>query len=616
MADFRKWLIAFAAVALLLSLGTPANAQLNNTFNCQASSGNPPIVRSEGVTELVGDVLLQCTGGQPTAAGVNIPQSNVTIFLNTNVTSRILNTTTNLSEATLLIDEPYPGAGAIPVGAPQTAGTTSIQLACQATNQANCAIPGTGGGTGANGPYNGAPGHFNIFQGYQVPGVTNSIAWLGVPIDAPGTTGQRIIRITNVRANACNLAGGATTSLIPTIITMFIAVNGSQQVVISNPSLTVGYIEQGLLSTNKTGTFTQCNSVNGTATAYSSGLSGLIAVTATEGFASSWKVRNYAEVTAQLQSSSTLSLQNVPGFSYNTESGFVATAIGGAVTGAAGVADTGTILTFNFAGVGAGVNLFVPTTLFFTSPGYVTGQQGYAVLVGGASSGGAVAISGSTASVSYEVLYSYPNITESATLNAAVSYVSNTGQNLPALGTSQISVNFSPLSTVPTASASAPIPRFCQPYPLRNLFTINICSCNLLFPFVTNQQGFDTGIAIANTTVDPFGTSAQQGLVTLYYYGNTTGGGAAPAPQKSASVAAGTELVLTLSGGGNLGVAATPGFQGYVIAVASFQYCHGFAFISDMGAQKLAEGYLAIQLDEYNGMGLNRTGVIGEVQGH
>ena len=48
---------------------------------------------------------------------------------------------------------------------------------------------------------------------------------------------------------------------------------------------------------------------------------------------------------------------------------------------------------------------------------------------------------------------------------------------------------------------------------------------------------------------------------------------------------------------------------------ANFQYCHGFAFISDLGAQKLAEGYLAIQLDEL-AAGLDyRTGVIGENQG-
>jgi hypothetical protein len=59
--------------------------------------------------------------------------------------------------------------------------------------------------------------------------------------------------------------------------------------------------------------------------------------------------------------------------------------------------------------------------------------------------------------------------------------------------------------------------------------------------------------------------------------------------------------------------------------VADFQYCHAFAFISDVGAQKLAEGYLAIQLDfpfNLNGVaGISpqtnsRTGVLGENEGH
>jgi len=628
MADFRKWLIAFAAVALLLSLGTPANAQLTNQFNCVAVSGNPPIVRAEGVTELVGDVLLQCTGGTPTAVGVNIPQSNVTVFLNTNVTSRILNSTTNLSEATLLIDEPYP-SNPNPTGqqGPNT-GATSLQLACQAINQFNCAINGTGGGTGAAGPYNGNPGtgapgsaRYNIFQGMQQTSATNSVAFLGVPIDAPGTTGVRTIRITNIRANACNLAGGATTStLFPTFVQMFIAVNGSQQVVINNnQQINVGALQQGLISSNKTGTFTQCNSVNATATAYSSGLSGLIALSATEGFASSFKVRSYAQVAAQQLSSTAIGRQNIPGFSYNTESGFVADAIGGAVAGAPGVADAGTYLQFNFAGVGAGVNLFVPPMITFTAPGYVTGQApGYALIVSGASpTTGAVTITGTTASVTYEVLYSYANITETAPLNVAVSYTSNTTQNLPALGTTQVGVNFGPAAgaALTAATSGTPIPRFCQPYPLKNLFTINICSCNLLFPFVTNQAGFDTGIAIANTTLSPpvYGLPLQQGIVTLYYYGVGSGGAAAPAAQPSTSVAAGAELVFTLSGGGDHGITATPGFQGYIIAIANFQYCHGFAFISDMGSQKLAEGYLAIQLDI---PGLNRTNVMGENEGN
>jgi hypothetical protein len=48
-------------------------------------------------------------------------------------------------------------------------------------------------------------------------------------------------------------------------------------------------------------------------------------------------------------------------------------------------------------------------------------------------------------------------------------------------------------------------------------------------------------------------------------------------------VPAGRQLLAVLSSGGNYGIAATPGFQGYMIAQCAFQYAHGFAFISDVG---------------------------------
>src|SRR5579871_3908414 len=106
MADFRKWLFAFAVVALMLGLQVSASAQTNApAFACTANAGVPPIVRAEGVTELVGDLILNCTGGTFTPAGLNIPQSNVQIFLNTNVTSRTY--AGGLSEAILTIDEPF-----------------------------------------------------------------------------------------------------------------------------------------------------------------------------------------------------------------------------------------------------------------------------------------------------------------------------------------------------------------------------------------------------------------------------------------------------------------------------------------------------------------------------
>src|ERR1700729_3220458 len=106
MADFRKWLLALAAVAVLLGLGS-STAVAATTFTCQTNAGNPTIVRAEGVAELVGDLTLNCTGGTPTQAGQFIPESTVQISLNPNVTSRLIDSS-NASEALLMIDEPYP----------------------------------------------------------------------------------------------------------------------------------------------------------------------------------------------------------------------------------------------------------------------------------------------------------------------------------------------------------------------------------------------------------------------------------------------------------------------------------------------------------------------------
>jgi len=170
------------------------------------------------------------------------------------------------------------------------------------------------------------------------------------------------------------------------------------------------------------------------------------------------------------------------------------------------------------------------------------------------------------------------------------------------------------LSNVGTASDTAPIPRFAPSTTPRNSFNVVKCSCNILFPFVSNQQGFDTGVAISNTSVDPFGTTPQTGTVTLNYY---SGGTPPPAQTTNATVPAGQQVLFTLSGGGNFGIAATPGFQGYIIAQAQFQFCHAFAYISAQGALPTApgasEGYLGIILDA---PGLNRTLQIGEVQAH
>jgi hypothetical protein len=104
----------------------------------------------------------------------------------------------------------------------------------------------------------------------------------------------------------------------------------------------------------------------------------------------------------------------------------------------------------------------------------------------------------------------------------------------------------------------------------------------LLFPFVTNQAGFDTGVAVSNTGLDSSGTVGTAGTCTIHYFGQTTGGGSAPASQTTnAPIPPGGQLTFVLSTGGNFGIAARPGFQGYIEIDCAFAFAHGFGFLTD-----------------------------------
>jgi RHS repeat-associated protein len=124
------------------------------------------------------------------------------------------------------------------------------------------------------------------------------------------------------------------------------------------------------------------------------------------------------------------------------------------------------------------------------------------------------------------------------------------------------------------ATSSDSIPRFCDKSTSGNIFAINICQTNLLFPFVTNQLGFDTGLAISNTTSDPFGTT-QCGTCTLNFYG-----AGAPA---GAGMSTGT--IHTPSSG------AIPAGGQFQNPILNFQYVPGLAFISGVGSQNPTTGY-------------------------
>jgi hypothetical protein len=640
MVDFRKWFPALAVVALAFGAASTANAQQVAAFSCVGNAGVPPIVRAEGLTELVGDLVLNCNGGTPTAAGSLVPQANVQIFLNTNVTSRLTNDP--WSEALLMIDEP----------------SAAAQRYCSVNG--GCAITGVGAAAGADGRVDGvdydevSDSVPNVYQGRQSG--ANSIVWLGVPIDPPGTNATRIIRVTNVRANANQL--GVSSTLIPTQIVMFISVTGTTSVPINNPQQTVAFIQPGLSFSVRqaVNSYLQCVSFNSaaatdTSKALNNGLGTIVRFA--EGFASSFKRRNTALFT-DADTSPVPVNQNVPGAIYNTETGFYnmspAIVTGSSANGlsAAGLADHGTRLMARFANVPAGVSLYASlypvvscsdcgpssrpsitavrnaTSATLTQARLVTtdanGASAFSRVIGtnnssfdGAAATAPIALNNGAGTAVWEVMNADPLTSQTYEFGIGVSYVANTSNNLPGLGSATVAGSFAPLSTVTTASSSAPIPRFADTSTARTIFTISACTTNLLFVFLTNQAGFDSGIAISNTSVDPFGTAPQSGPCKLNYYGETTGGGAAPAAQTSAVVPAGKQLIAVLSTGGNYGIAATPGFQGYMIAQCQFQYAHGFAFISDVGANRVSEAYQALILDS----GLpSRTLFQSEILGH
>lgn len=603
MADFRK-ISVLVALVVLLGLTSIASAQTAvNPFTCVANAAVPPTLRAEGLTELTGDIVLDCTGGIPTLSSALIPQVNFTIFLNTNVTSRIVNTVDNRSEAILIVDEPGTNSNLSPL------------LLCTSAN--GCAIFGTANAVGSQQlitagpePYNGLSGRPNVFQGI-VAG--NQVQFLGVPVDAPGTSGHRVFRFTNIRANASGISAGASGT--PGSIQALISASGSTSVPINNPSQVIGFVQQGMVfnprvrtditSTTNTTTnisFPQCNSLSRTAT------TGNFVLEFRENFASSFKTVGSIG-------------QSVPGNIYNTESGFTATQLG-----SIGLADTGTRLKAIFNNIPAGVSVYASLTNFAASAAnapkanLLTGESGPVIfapasftdmatpasLTSTFGSAGApsttstnqLTVVNGQAKAVWEVTQANALVADGYYVVVWFAYSANAAQNSPAPGTATVSGSFAPTptglgvsaTTAATASATLPNPRFVDGTASRAIFITYICRTNLLFPYVTNASGFDTGLAIANTSLDTgvfaTATATQAGGCTLFSYGDN-----APASIPTGTIAAGKVYV-------NLASAVMPNFQGYVIAQCAFQYAHGFAFVSDFGARNLAMGYLALVIPE------------------
>jgi len=167
-----------------------------------------------------------------------------------------------------------------------------------------------------------------------------------------------------------------------------------------------------------------------------------------------------------------------------------------------------------------------------------------------------------------------------------------------------------PLSTTGTV-----IPRFTElNYPTTGPVTIGtIADCNsiLLFPYVTNQLGFDTSIQIANTSADALafgGTNQaikQTGVckLTLYPTNASTGVlGTAFSTYSTPPIAPGGAVQVKMS-------TAYPGQSGYLFAVCQFLNAHAYSYFVGPGSNGglITQGALALVINPNT-----RAGFAGE----
>jgi len=627
MTAFRKCFLALAVLVVVLGSIAPASAQVA-PFTCNTTAA-PPRMRYEGVTELIGDIVLTF-GGQLNST--NTGSVNVRVNIpNYNVTSRLVGPAGN--------DGGYPTDALIVVQGPTG---TPYTIQSPGSSPTTCAGSGNNVGAGCE------------WQGTWYATDPDSITFNGVAVLPPGTAGTISYRITNVRIDATVAPNPGTGS---TIVPGYISVSPSTALPVTTASATVGFISYGLVYESPafptasgvyafggTGnivppTFLQCQTYVNAPVA---------TIRFQEGFADSFKRVGYVD--------SGVSGQDQPGasFSYASESGFI-NSDGGAYPAPQelGEADAATQLEAVITGLPVGATLlvannnvcddancvtYVPSSA--TPPPFATGT--WATLNGGSTSPTNVngvnytpIVIGSTGSVDliWTVISEVPVLIEDFDFPLLLSSTPNVNAGTPQATSGPVNVvlgfyptvtelcsgstNTACITAEHTANTGAipsgPIPRFVpsnnEPaFGTPTLLNVTLCQTLLLYPYVTDVFGYNTGMAVSNTSLDPFGTipagspaTAQAGTCAVNFYG--TGSSTVGTAGQITSVATGfgTSGVIEPGETWAFDVAqydsnyvAGGGFSGYAIAACNFQFAHGYAFVSDLNIEHFATSYLAL----------------------
>jgi hypothetical protein len=592
MADFRKW---FMVLAVVLIAAATASAQVTCTQN-----SDPTVMRQQAITDFVGEVSLNCTN-----AGANAETAQFVLSLNSTVTNALAanESATNLTTeaAALLVPCTAPGCATTEPGVEQS-------------------VQGIYYSTGGN--------------------INNALRFPSVSLPAGSSF---LVRFVNVRADTTvpyTVVPSSQGNEIVSFLSASLASGNS--VVFTNPTVTgfvVGFIEPAVKVS-----VTDCG--GGAATA---------AITLSQcqtGFSTAYgltfqELQQTAFKTAidevGVGGSSPLNPPVVPTTGPTIcEGTFAASSCGST---AAATVSNGVQLTAAWtvpAALVGNVHVWV-TSNFTDSTGTVIAALDGNVKLGKLTTGPATCLNAKDAAnwveladagvetAVWDITTSDLGNLDSLTFGWAVSYVANTVPSGTAGGIT-LQAGLGPWATftqgqapvgLSTTNAQAEVVRFTAPPALPNVaITIQPCVTNLLFPYVTNVVGYDTGIEIANTSWDPFGTATQTGTCTLILYGSASAQNIAGAGTKAsattsvamtAAVAPGQVFADTLENIFALkGTSGLTTESGYVIATCNFQYAHGFAYIvSPTGAP---QGYLALVMGGDLSAAIPRQAATGDGQ--
>lgn len=566
MSNFRTKLLGLAAFATVFA-GASYGQAITSCLGEGATPG-PTNMRAEGTTELAGNAVFHCSS---TALAASV--STVTSFATAPVTSQLLASDTVAS-------------------GPLTEAALFICADAAANTFGGC----TSATAGAQGPF------FGLVSGTQItfPAITITTA-LG------GFSGI----IYNVRMNANAVTIGTTLTTVTE--TVLASTNNTSA---ATAPITTGFVFTSLVTPSliptPNGLFTPAvtpyTACAGNPLPFTGNLRNIsFGVSVAETFGGAFKVG----VTGA----------NSEGGSYQPTP---------ATPGTAGTATSGTKVQLVISNVASGMTVYVPTSITNTTAAQgtltltlvasgtapdpvvpvaastttgapaaaATDASTFAATYPGESFAASAAYSPSngTVTVDYEVTTSNAAFIQGAVIPVWVVFGPNVFTTAPA----QLTVLESYAPTAAAAAATT-IPNFAPPTntPLPAT-TITLCQTSLLFPFVTNETGFDTGIAIANTTTDPFHTTPTPGTCNLYFYG--TGAPTNPVAAPGGTQASGTTNAFTLS-------SVAPGFTGYMIANCNYIDGHGFAYIVfNFGQSSGATmGYVALELERL-GLGSESLG--------